>query len=460
MYSDQRNKKSSIRRKLWLVVALAIVVLALAWWRVGPSPTIDIRPALDAVGPSTEVVIEVMEDVRGLVDLHVELAQDNQRWDLERKSFVSPGFWDFWSERTTSDRTVVVVGTRHQEGLSTGEVTLTVTAGRAGTFLRTPDAERVTLTLPVRLTPPELSIETYPQGVRQGGSGAVAFRVGERAVRHGLRIGDRDVEGSPAENGRVAMLFGVPHDLDDAPSDMKLFVEDELGNRAERRFLSAFSTRLKKEDDIQLSDGFLQEVVPEILAQTPTLQAPADGDLLETYLKINRELRAANSEELLTLATADRPKLWQGRFRQLASSRVMAGFAEHRSYFYAGEKVDEQVHLGFDLASRRQAEVAAAGRGVVVLARYFGIYGKTVVLDHGMGLMSLYSHLSSLGVEPGAEVEQGEVIGNTGATGLAGGDHLHYSMLIHGVQVDPLEWWDERWISSHITGVLSPSPAD
>jgi murein DD-endopeptidase MepM/ murein hydrolase activator NlpD len=92
----------------------------------------------------------------------------------------------------------------------------------------------------------------------------------------------------------------------------------------------------------------------------------------------------------------------------------------------------------------------------VVLARYFGIYGNSVVLDHGGGLMSLYSHLSSIEVAPDQEVEKGQVIGRTGQTGLAGGDHLHFTLLIRGQPVNPIEWWDPMWIRDRVMGKLSP----
>jgi murein DD-endopeptidase MepM/ murein hydrolase activator NlpD len=128
----------------------------------------------------------------------------------------------------------------------------------------------------------------------------------------------------------------------------------------------------------------------------------------------------------------------------------MAGFAERRTYLYNGAEVDQQDHLGFDLASTALAEIQASNGGVVLLARYLGIYGNTVVIDHGYGLMSLYGHMSSFAVEEGQRVERGEVIGRTGATGLAGGDHLHFAILLRGMPVDPREWWDGHWIHDRL----------
>ena len=85
-----------------------------------------------------------------------------------------------------------------------------------------------------------------------------------------------------------------------------------------------------------------------------------------------------------------------------------------------------------------------------MLARYFGIYGNTVVIDHGYGLMSLYGHLSSIAVEPGQQVDRAQQIGRSGATGLAGGDHLHFTMLLQGLPVNPREWWDAHWLHDRL----------
>ena len=112
--------------------------------------------------------------------------------------------------------------------------------------------------------------------------------------------------------------------------------------------------------------------------------------------------------------------------------------------------IDNQTHLGFDLASLRMSPVAAGNDGKVVFADNLGIYGNTVILDHGLGLFTLYAHLSSISVKVGETVTRGQAIGQTGATGLAGGDHLHFSAMVRGIHVDPVEWWDPKWITDHV----------
>ncbi|MEO1088438.1 MAG: M23 family metallopeptidase, partial [Acidobacteriota bacterium] len=228
---------------------------------------------------------------------------------------------------------------------------------------------------------------------------------------------------------------------------------DALGNRAETGFISRFDRRPPKTDTIRLSDSFFNSVVPEIQQHTPDLTP--SGSLLEDYLAINGDLRRKNAQYLSDLRQRSQPeRLWRSAFLQLPSSRVMAGFAERRTYMYDGRPVDEQTHLGHDLASVRQAKVPASNAGVVVLAEFFGIYGQTVVVDHGYGVMTLYSHLSSISVAEGDAVDKGETLGRTGVTGLAGGDHLHFTVLVGGVMVDPLEWWDRRWMATRLEAPL------
>ena len=94
------------------------------------------------------------------------------------------------------------------------------------------------------------------------------------------------------------------------------------------------------------------------------------------------------------------------------------------------KKIDQQVHLGFDLSKVKNTPIPASNDGKVVLAELLGIYGNCVVIDHGYTLQSIYGHLSSIQVKPGDMVKKGQTIGLSGSTGLAGGDHLHFSMQV------------------------------
>ena len=359
--------------------------------------------------------------------------------------------WALWGPRTTRDRLEVVVGTETITGLESGDAEIVVRAWPAPTWLRRPAPVVGRVTLPVRLAPPSLAVLSSQHYVAQGGSEVVVYRVGETAARSGVRSGGEWFPGFPLPGGgprdRFA-LFGIPFDADE-PSKIRLQAFDDVRNVAESAFTDKFTPRPPQTDSIVLTTDFMAKVVPEILSRTPGL---ADrGSLLDNYLMINGELRRRNAEVLEELAAGSRREfLWSEEFLAMPNAQVMSAFADRRTYVFDGKEVDRQVHLGFDLASTERAPVPASNRGVVVLARYLGIYGNAVVLDHGYGLMSLYGHLSSIDVEEGETVERGATLGRTGATGLAGGDHLHFTILLHGVPVNPIEWWDPRWIDHRL----------
>lgn len=314
------------------------------------------------------------------------------------------------------------------------------------------DRARARYPVTVDLTPPRVEILAATRYLAQGGSGLVVFRVGG-AERATVRVGSLGVPsfpvGRPERGVRVALL-ALPWDL--APdTPLAVSAVDEAGNATTRGIPVEIRRRRFPRDTVEIGEALLRAKVPELLPQHP-----ADRPLIEGFLRINREQRAEAEAQKRTIAaaTADRP-LWQGPFVQPRNTKVFANFAETRRYLYQGNEIDTQVHYGYDLASTRRAPAPAAAAGRVVFAGPLTIYGNTVVVDHGWGLQTLYAHLSTIGVTVGDTVTQGQELGRTGATGLAVGDHLHFEVLIHGISVTPLEWWDARWLQDHIAAPLA-----
>jgi hypothetical protein len=292
---------------------------------------------------------------------------------------------------------------------------------------------------------PQVQLRTGLTYVRRGGTELVAYKINEDHVKHGVQVGDLAFPGFPHPNDPSLNLafYALPPDMEPEQAP-QVVATDRADNRSVVQVPIGIIERSFPEDEIHLSDSFMGLKVNELLGST-------EGELLSAYLRINQGMRAENSEairEICQKSSADR--LWSGPFQQLPNSHVGARFAEKRTYTYQGRKVDAQTHLGYDLASTAHAPVPAANDGVVVYADQLGIYGNTVILDHGLGLFSLYGHLSDFAVERGQAVAVGEPLGSTGTTGLAGGDHLHFAIMVSGVFVDPLEWLDARWIEEHI----------
>ncbi len=447
--------RKSIR---YAILTLALVgVFFVALWP-GPAPVVEIVPARPGVGRAgTTVVVRAKEGARGITGVRVEVVQDGTPVSLAERSFPPSSTW-IWKKGEVDTEVPVVLGPDTIPGLAAGQISLRVHALGTGAWLRRPRETTSELSLPVRFTPPQLAVASPQNYAAQGGSGIVVYRVEASVLENGgldgVEAGGSFFPGLPSPGGgeeRFA-LYGVPYDLTSADG-VRLVAEDPLGNRTTVSFVERYFPRPIKTDTIQLTLDFMEKVVSEIRSQTPELEDR--GDLLANYLAINRVLRARNAESLRDLGGRSREDfLWSGRFDPLPGSEPTSSFADRRTYLFEGREVDQQDHLGFDLASVRGAPVPAANRGVVVLARYFGIYGNSVVLDHGAGLMSLYSHLSSIEVAPDQEVDKGEVIGRTGQTGLAGGDHLHFTLLIQGLPVNPIEWWDAKWVQDRVMAKL------
>jgi murein DD-endopeptidase MepM/ murein hydrolase activator NlpD len=311
----------------------------------------------------------------------------------------------------------------------------------------------------IDLEPPRIAVASTKHYVNHGGSELVVYRTTPAEAVSGVRVGDMEYQGYPASGAgpvaadpalRVA-FFALLHDQD-LKTPIAVFARDEAGNEATTPFVDDVFEKPFRRSRIVLDDKFLQRVVPEILAQSPELKTPApSGDALPAFLTINGELRRSNADRIAKIVSgSSASRLWQGPFVQLGNSQVEAGFADHRTYLYGGKEVDRQVHLGFDLAVTAFVPVAAANAGKVLHAAWLGIYGNCVILDHGMGVASLYGHLSSIAVSVGDTVTKGQALGKSGMTGLAGGDHLHFTMLVGGRMVTPVEWWDSHWIADRV----------
>ena len=301
----------------------------------------------------------------------------------------------------------------------------------------------------VILKPPSVSADAFPHRINQGGSEMVLLTPTGFWSEAGARVGGGDYSSFPVPGSstqRVA-LFAFPWDLPVTTQPI-VYVKNAAGTLVTATFQFKVTPKKFRSRDLPIDDQFLNKVVGQI---DPT----GSGDLVTRFLRINGQLRRENSKTLadLRLKTADH-FLWTQAFLQLANSQVESQFADVRSYVYQGKKIDQQVHLGFDLAVVAHTPVPAANDGKVVWAAPLGIYGNCIVVDHGLGLQSIYGHLSEISVKDGDTVKRGQVMGKSGSTGLAGGDHLHFSMQIGGVQVNPVEWWDDHWITDHIRARL------
>jgi murein DD-endopeptidase MepM/ murein hydrolase activator NlpD len=309
----------------------------------------------------------------------------------------------------------------------------------------------------------KMMVDTIPPAIRAlskmhyvnvGGTGFIVYQASSDSVKSGIFVDDLFFPGFQTKNsqeGHHVCYFAIPHDVKTNPK-VHLWAKDRAGNESTGSFYYKILKKRFPKERINITDRFLKRIIPYFSFYPLN---PTETDI-EKFLKINRDLRKENGGVYYDLRSETSPeRLWDGKWTRLKNAASMAGFAERRSYYHKGKRIDQQFHMGVDLASLAHSEVQAANHGRVIFADRLGIYGLTVVLDHGQGLASVYSHLSKINVEPNQEVVKGEVIGVTGQTGLAGGDHLHFAVMVNGVFVNPIEWWDGHWIQDNITRKLA-----
>lgn len=444
-------------KRFVLVVFAAVVALLVAtvWWvklEPGP-PSIEFENAKDVIGRTAvwDVVVRA-KGYPGLRSIAVRLRAGEQSYPLFSAELPADG------PRET-ERRVHVETDLASTGIPQGPARLEVEADtRAWHLLGGSRAALATRDVTVDTVPPRVELLTTQHNMRLGGTALVLFRLGSDAVDAGVAVGDYyfpAVRGYFTDPDVALALFAVPQNL---TADARPVVRavDAAGNAQVVALPVLIKNRKFPERQLEVDDGFMQRKVPEILAAA---HKPVPADLKEGYLSVNRDVRREGEERLhaITARSADHP-LWTGVFHRQSNAAPMSAFADRRSYLYKGEVIDRQTHLGYDLASLKNAPVEATQDGVVVFADYLGIYGNTVVLDHGLGVFSLYGHLSVIGVQPGQRVHEGDSLGQTGDTGLAAGDHLHFSIMLRGIHVDPVEWWDPLWLRDHVTARLTSFP--
>jgi murein DD-endopeptidase MepM/ murein hydrolase activator NlpD len=442
---------------LLLIVALAATVVFMVAGR-GAAPSIQILQPTKVVGTDAVLDVRVEAPKSKLSRLDIAIEQEGKSTPLF--SLAQTTSANVTQETPERVRITRPVGKRALPDLKAGKARIVVTAARTTLFgWRTKEATAAVEVM-ARFTPPRVAALSTHHYVNHGGAEMVVYTVSPPDVASGVQVGDVVYPGFPAagagiptsDAGMRVAFFALLYDQDLA-TPIRLFARDEAGNEAHATFdYKVFPKKFHK-GRIDLNDAFLGRVVPEILEHSPELKlavAPGEG-YLPAFLKVNSDLRRANADKIIGLSAQTDPKiLWSGPFLPLGNAAVESAFADHRTYTYQGKEVDRQVHLGFDLAVTQKIPVLAGNDGKVVYADYLGIYGNCVVIDHGMGVQSLYGHLSTISVKVGDVVKKDQEIARSGMTGLAGGDHLHFSIQVQGRPVNPVEWWDPHWIQDRV----------
>jgi murein DD-endopeptidase MepM/ murein hydrolase activator NlpD len=236
------------------------------------------------------------------------------------------------------------------------------------------------------------------------------------------RIGKESIHFFPAGENGYAAIVGV--DLDAKPGPVKIIVKGK----------TASGEHLERQLELEIkAKAFLQE----------EFSVPAAFDQLsrEVLERIRRE-----QERLERVFVASPPtRIWDGPFVPPVMGSITAPFGYRRVV----NGVPRAPHTGADLRAALGTEVVAANHARVVLLGEFFFSGKSLVLDHGAGLFTMYFHLSDFKVREGGVVRKGEIIGLSGMSGRVTGPHLHWGARINNARIDPFELVEKIGLGSH-----------
>ncbi len=444
------EKQGGILKKLSITILLLFGMLVISFFSYKlffmPEPSVTGVEAFEMISSDSSITL----DVKNIRSIDISIIQGDKHIDLLRDVTDS------------GEKTYTVQIKAKELQLKDGAAKVRI-AAKSG-FFKEISFEIDSI---IDTVPPSLEIMKSPYAAYQGGSGFLALKARD-ASSVLVKLGDYEFrgfkadanEGDPSAGQGIGtpsyqmpaviyyVFFPVPVDVSE-DSVLYAIAEDRAGNRKVRAARTDIKAKEFNSSSINITDVFINTVVISLLNMTET------SDPVASFREVNEKWRADGLAKLAEISKVTEPEIfWEGRFLQLRNSKVMAEFGDKRDYIYNDEKISDSIHLGFDLASTSHALVDAANTGIIRFAGDIGVYGNTVVIDHGMGLMSLYSHLSDIMVREGEAVKKGAVIGRTGATGFAGGDHLHFGIMIHGQEISPLYWWDKNWLKTNILDYL------
>ena len=439
------------------IIPLVIVFILFVWFLSiifeGEKPRVACVPLPEYLSGIKKFTLDIGDRKRGLKRLKVTLNQEGREVVVLDREFAFVGLLN---RDGTHDHEQEIHVDPSSFGLAQGRVDLNISVwdysknGGGDGNMTLAQHKMIVDTIP-----PAIRAISRMNNINRGGSCLVVYQTSSDTQESGVFVEEIFFPGFPADEdsrrGIHLCYFSVPHNSKSKPS-IYLWAKDRAENPSSTTFSHHIREKRFRRDKINITDGFLQRVLPYFSFYSFDPEATD----VDKFLKINNDLREESRVTLFKLREETGPqKRWNGPWLRLSNAATMAGFADRRSYYYKGKEIDEKVHLGTDLASLANSPVQAANHGRVILADNSGIYGLTVVIDHGQGLASLYGHLSAIEVTMGQMVKKGDVIGFTGQTGLAGGDHLHFGVTVGGIPVNPIEWWDSHWIKDNVSRKLA-----
>jgi len=304
---------------------------------------------------------------------------------------------------------------------------------------------------------PQLNVISNSYKISRGGSALVIFKAADENLEEIYIQGNNKKRFKPQpfyKKGYYISLLAWP--IVDSSFKATVIAKDLAGNISKSYVPFYLKEKTYKESNIKLTDKFLKGKIAQLAEEFEETQGIREP--IEQFKIINEDVRAKN-EKLIHEITSKVEDIQIDTFKinkmyPLKNAQVVAAFGDHRKYSYNGSQVSESYHLGLDLASNAMADIKPQNGGEVVYSQYNGLYGNMPIIHHGLGLYTLYGHCSSVQVASGDNTNKNITIAKTGKSGYAMGDHLHFGVLVQGIEVRPQEWMDAEWMKLNIYNII------
>lgn len=437
--------------KPYIIAALVILLAGFGFWFFNSygeweKPVVSIDQDINSVGKYKAINITFTDTKSGLRNTTITITQDDKAQVLSSINYT---------DSVTKENTVTVAIDPTTMKLHDGQAVLDIAATDNALWK---NQTTITRQINIDAIPPQIFLYTSTNNINPGGTCVIVYRTSKPVMVTGVKVENHFSQGYPTTISAkpcIITYFPMSAEVRPGTASIKVIARDQAGNETSINLPHLIRNKKFRSDKMVLSDNFLQQKMPEFQSNNPASQGKTP---LETFIYVNSQMRADNDKALREICQKSQPRqLWEGTFMRMKNAAPMALFGDKRTYQYQGKSIGESTHMGVDLASTANAPVEAANNGIVAHTGYLGIYGNIVIIDHGLGFFSIYGHLNSINVKNGQEVNKGNVIGHTGSTGLAGGDHLHFGLLIGDQFVNPQEWWDPHWIDDNVNKKMAVS---
>ncbi len=305
---------------------------------------------------------------------------------------------------------------------------------------------------------PPLQIINYSPEILRGGSAVVIFKaqdINPDTLYIQLKY-EKKIYPSPfiKKDFYIALLPWPPYD-----KDFKAFIiyNDAAGNALSNQIPIQTKKAYYPETRIKIGNYFSTNKIEELNLSKDTFP----DNKMDQYKLIMKNF---DEKKVLNIADATSSKstncfssLDLYPFNPMKNTHISSPFGEHRIFTLHKHAVRDSYHLGLDLAGTENEAIYASNPGIVEFAGYNGANGNMILINHGYGLYSLYCHCSELFVQKGQNIIPGMNIAKSGQTGYALGDHLHFSILISGIYVNPNEWMNGEWLQKNILEIMKNS---